>query len=325
MTWVRLDDRAPHHPKLIAAGPEAAWLWVCGLCYSNAHHTDGFISSTATQALFPPRVWRQRQLSSLCDRLESVGLWHRVDGGFLIHDYLEFQGEASKESAKQRKEAAKERQRRHRAASAKPEPVTPVTPVSRLRVTHPSQPPVPSRPVPSIKKEIEERAGAAIEPWLFVAKEYQGRYERIRKVAYEQHGKHHGAFDTMAVFAESQARIEGKPFADVVRRLLDNAFADPFVRGIDYSPDHLAKYPGKYYSPPEKPRTGEAPRPKSRTEILDAQLNDATSRGDDEAIARIRKELDAELRRRRAAARGGASIGDVIAGIAPKDGDRGAS
>lgn len=88
MSWVRIDDGAPDHPKLLKAGAEACWLWVCGLAYCNrqAKKRDGFIPTEKVPALYPIRGAMR-----LADKLVEVGLWERVDGGFLVHDYLEFQ------------------------------------------------------------------------------------------------------------------------------------------------------------------------------------------------------------------------------------------
>jgi hypothetical protein len=41
MTWVKLDDQFPSHPKMVLAGGDAAWLHVCALCYCGQHLTDG--------------------------------------------------------------------------------------------------------------------------------------------------------------------------------------------------------------------------------------------------------------------------------------------
>src|SRR3990167_2964612 len=43
MAWVRLDEEFPDHPKIVSAGPLAAWLYVAGLCYCNRLLTNGFI------------------------------------------------------------------------------------------------------------------------------------------------------------------------------------------------------------------------------------------------------------------------------------------
>ena len=39
MAWLRIDDRVRTHPKIAEAGPAAAWLWFCGICYCREHLT----------------------------------------------------------------------------------------------------------------------------------------------------------------------------------------------------------------------------------------------------------------------------------------------
>lgn len=85
MAWIKIDDQFSDHPKVIAAGPLAAWLYICGLTYCGRYLTDGLIP--------------QRQLRKLADvdnaeelaaRLIEVGLWDEVEDGFLVHDFLDY-------------------------------------------------------------------------------------------------------------------------------------------------------------------------------------------------------------------------------------------
>jgi hypothetical protein len=45
MTWIKLDDTLPDHPKFLALPDSAKWLYVEALCYANRHLTDGIITS----------------------------------------------------------------------------------------------------------------------------------------------------------------------------------------------------------------------------------------------------------------------------------------
>lgn len=80
----------PSHPKFVAAGPQAGWLFVCGLCYSNEHLTDGFIPGCAL-AVVGPGIGHARRLAA---RLVEAGLWHAVEGGWQVHGYREYQRNA---------------------------------------------------------------------------------------------------------------------------------------------------------------------------------------------------------------------------------------
>lgn len=101
MAWVKLDDQARQHRKILAAGPVGAWLWVCGLMYCNSQKArDGFVPEAAVPVLYPVPGWRREAA-----RLVSVGLWERVEGGYLVHDYHEYQPTAE-EAERQRAQKA---------------------------------------------------------------------------------------------------------------------------------------------------------------------------------------------------------------------------
>lgn len=79
MSWAFLDDRFDEHPKVEAAGTEAAWLYVCGLLYSKRNNTDGFIPTTRVAKLV-----NQKHPARLAKRLVKVGLWEQCQVGFRI-------------------------------------------------------------------------------------------------------------------------------------------------------------------------------------------------------------------------------------------------
>lgn len=97
MTWVQLDDTIPHHPKILRAGPLAAWLYICGLCYCSRYLTDGFIPAAALPHLAAmgeanneanAQANASAFAEALASRLVEARLWHKVDGGYAVHDYL---------------------------------------------------------------------------------------------------------------------------------------------------------------------------------------------------------------------------------------------
>ncbi len=111
MTWVKLDDNATNHTKVLAAGVTAFAIWNAGLGYCNREHTDGFIPAHMVPTLFQSdditKVGRRRAV----ERLVRVGLWESVEGGFQVHDYAEYQEKALSEHHKAAcaKEAARKR------------------------------------------------------------------------------------------------------------------------------------------------------------------------------------------------------------------------
>lgn len=140
MPWGRLDDSLYDHPKLDLLGSQrmaGVGLWAVSISWCNRRLTDGFLPAS-----------RIRQLGGtvrLAERLVEVGLFDRAEGGYLVHDFLEFNDSKLEAEAKQR-------QRRDAGRLG-----------GQARSTRPSEPlgeppseplngsvkPVPSRPVPS--------------------------------------------------------------------------------------------------------------------------------------------------------------------------------
>ena len=86
MAWVRIDDQAPEHPKLLRAGLEATGLWIRALAYCSRYLTDGHVPREAVAHMAGKASTR---LTSI---LVDCGLWTSIpDGGFRVHDYNEYQ------------------------------------------------------------------------------------------------------------------------------------------------------------------------------------------------------------------------------------------
>lgn len=107
MTWVKLDDGFPEHPKVLAAGVEASWFYVCGLAYCKRQLTDGLIPGAVLS-----RLSSCSRPVLLANKLVSVGLWEREGDNFRVHDYLQENDTA--EQVKAKRAATKERVRRWR-------------------------------------------------------------------------------------------------------------------------------------------------------------------------------------------------------------------
>jgi hypothetical protein len=115
MTWVKIDDQFPNHPKLLAAGPLAMLLNICALCYAGQYLTDGFIPHAAVAKLVNlngiseatggvPGMFEcmdEPDAYVLAARLVAVNLWEEVPGGYQIHDYLEYNPSRAEVKAKQ--------------------------------------------------------------------------------------------------------------------------------------------------------------------------------------------------------------------------------
>jgi hypothetical protein len=84
VAFVKLDDQIAHHPKVLRAGAEAAWLWACAIAYCNRQLTDGHVPTAALSTMGAFRTPTKR----LAAVLVSVELFE-VDGdGYRVHDYL---------------------------------------------------------------------------------------------------------------------------------------------------------------------------------------------------------------------------------------------
>lgn len=107
MTWIKIDDSFPNHPKVIGLSDRAFRTHITGLCYCGTYLTDGFIPFAAVQAIVKEPEYKPT------DELESVGLWKRTESGFIIHDYLSHQ--TSKEEVEHKRELSRKRSERYRS------------------------------------------------------------------------------------------------------------------------------------------------------------------------------------------------------------------
>ncbi len=136
MAWVRIDDQFASHPKVIQAGPLGMAMQVAALCYSNRYLTDGFIPRAVVPTLLnleglAMRVWQGELIGGGQDAtwqlvvqdLLAAGLWEEVEGGYQIHDYLDYQ--LSREEVIAEREQKREAGRRGGLATAQARAVPP--------------------------------------------------------------------------------------------------------------------------------------------------------------------------------------------------------
>ena len=87
MSWVRLDDRFPDHPKVVGLSDAALALWTRARCWVNAQNTSGMVPASALWRL--SRSKRPRQAVA---ELVEAGLWEAVDGdAWRFHDYADYE------------------------------------------------------------------------------------------------------------------------------------------------------------------------------------------------------------------------------------------
>jgi hypothetical protein len=80
--YVPLDVNFPSDDKILAAGPAAAYLYVCSLAFSKRSGSDGLIRTAQLPALGVPKPER------LAQTLVEVGLWRVVENGWQIVAWL---------------------------------------------------------------------------------------------------------------------------------------------------------------------------------------------------------------------------------------------
>ena len=88
MAWGRLDDKYHSHPKTVCVSLAARGLWVTLLswaCGNDSKMAKGFLPSALV------RREAASDADALSSELVSAGFWEVVTGGYLIHDFEQFQ------------------------------------------------------------------------------------------------------------------------------------------------------------------------------------------------------------------------------------------
>jgi hypothetical protein len=144
MPWGKLDDSFYDHPKLDKLGRQrmaGAGLWSVSISWCNRRLTDGYVPTDRVRLL--------GGTIAQAEALVKAGLFEKVDGGYQIHDFLDFND--SKEYVLSRRARDAERQRLQRASkvesqrdTARTHSVTPDVSPSPAG----GRVPGPSRPVP---------------------------------------------------------------------------------------------------------------------------------------------------------------------------------
>lgn len=95
LSWVKIDDGAYEHTKLLDAGVKAAWLWLCCLSYCNRQkRRDGLVPKSKIELLYPGVGLKEAK------RLVEVGLLEELKTAFSVHDYHEYQPSESLSDAR---------------------------------------------------------------------------------------------------------------------------------------------------------------------------------------------------------------------------------
>jgi hypothetical protein len=110
MPWLRVDDGLFLHPKWLATPSSARGLWITALSYCGNQSNGGIIPS----ALLPVLGGTEKDASDLV----QSGLWTAIDGGWQIHNFVEYNDASTPQAKTARSEKRSEAGRRAGLASA---------------------------------------------------------------------------------------------------------------------------------------------------------------------------------------------------------------
>lgn len=109
---IYLDDKLPMHPKILKAGEmlgpnggaQVLALYVSGLSYAREHLTDGFIPAKYVESI---SLLSRPYLVARVMTSRAIRLWHKVPGGYRIHDYHDWNKTAFEVKEMREKERVK--------------------------------------------------------------------------------------------------------------------------------------------------------------------------------------------------------------------------
>jgi hypothetical protein len=107
MTWVKIDDSFPDHPKIKGLKDDEFRLYMTALCYSSRYLTDGVIPLNIVRTFI-----ESRSKSSRISALVDANLWEIVADNVVILSYSEYQ--FTKERIESERKLAAERMAKSR-------------------------------------------------------------------------------------------------------------------------------------------------------------------------------------------------------------------
>jgi hypothetical protein len=133
MPWVRIDDGFDDDPDIDNMSPAAIALFFCSITWSSRNLTDGFVPERRASKL---PGYGEAEVAELC--AGEKPWWRRVEGGFQVRSYLNFN--PSREEVEKKRAETAERVKSHRngkrnRGSTRGETAS-VTPAVTTDVTH---------------------------------------------------------------------------------------------------------------------------------------------------------------------------------------------
>lgn len=151
MTWLKKDDRFPEHRKVRRLSDGAYRLHDTALCACARDETDGLLTESDLDDL-----QHSGRLRKYAPELVKAGLWEPVEGGWMMHDYLDYNPSHAHLEVERERSRERQRRARERRWGTNPDDAPSDEDVSRRdsRVSHggvtrESRSPDPTRPDPT--------------------------------------------------------------------------------------------------------------------------------------------------------------------------------
>lgn len=133
MTWFKVDDSFHSHSKVLATEPAALGLWVVAGSWCSSEANDGFVPDYVPARLLPGGA-------ELAEKLVTSKLWRRTKGGYLFHDWGDFNplsGEvrADREAARERMRVLRRRRKEQGDTADQEEDCSPEHPPNTARTS----------------------------------------------------------------------------------------------------------------------------------------------------------------------------------------------
>lgn len=144
MPWGRFDDGYASNRKVRKLSDQAFRLDVAGILWCAKYSTDGFIQEDD----LPLLCSEIRSPNGKADELVTKGRWERVEGGWLIHDYLDYNPSAEQIQEERQLKTARQQRWRNRQYESRDGDVDASTDASRDGATDASRDGAPRARVP---------------------------------------------------------------------------------------------------------------------------------------------------------------------------------
>lgn len=144
MPWLKLSDDHADDPRILAAGPAAAWLHTCALVYCARHLTDGHLPAGQVR-----RLADVDNAGELVEVLLRLRLWETAVGGYMIPDFLGRHGNSTRAEVEDFRSKKRDQMAASRSRSKKAPKVLPVTRQVTSRQRGEDVPPPAPTPAPA--------------------------------------------------------------------------------------------------------------------------------------------------------------------------------